>query len=43
VVTEFYTHSITAADGPAPTYIKMMEENVGAIVEALKERKTRPA
>ncbi len=35
-VTELYTHSITEADGPAPTYIEMIRFNVKAIVEALK-------
>ena len=36
VVTELYSHSTTEADGPAPTYIDMMEYNARAIVEALK-------
>jgi ABC-type Zn uptake system ZnuABC Zn-binding protein ZnuA len=36
VVTDLYTHSITAAGGPAPTYIDMMRANVNAIVGALK-------
>jgi ABC-type Zn uptake system ZnuABC Zn-binding protein ZnuA len=36
VVTELYTHSITSATGPAPTYIDMMRYNVRTIVEALK-------
>lgn len=36
VVTELYTHSITSASGPAPTYIEMMRYNVKTIVEALK-------
>lgn len=36
VVSNLYTHSITAPDGPAPTYIDMMRHNVNAIVEALK-------
>jgi ABC-type Zn uptake system ZnuABC Zn-binding protein ZnuA len=36
VVTNLYTHSVTAADGPAPTYIEMMKANTNAIVEALK-------
>ena len=35
VVTDLYTHSITAADGPAPTYIDMMKHNVTVIVQAL--------
>jgi ABC-type Zn uptake system ZnuABC Zn-binding protein ZnuA len=36
VVTDLYTHSITAPDGPAPTYIDMMKANVNAIVQALR-------
>ena len=36
VVTGLYTHSVSAADGPAPTYIEMMKYNTRAIVEALK-------
>ena len=36
VVTELYSHSITDANGNAPTYIDMMKYNVNAIVEALK-------
>lgn len=36
VVTEIYTHSLTDANGPAPTYIEMMKHNVTRIVEALK-------
>ena len=36
VVTELLTHSITAPDGDAPSYIAMMEYNTRAIVEALK-------
>lgn len=36
VVTEIYTHSLTDANGPAPTYIEMMKYNVTRIVEALK-------
>ena len=36
VVTGLYTHSITAPDGEAPTYIEMMKYNVNAIVEALR-------
>ena len=35
VVTELYTHSLTEADGPAPSYIRMMEYNVTTIVGAL--------
>lgn len=36
VVTDLYTHSVTAPDGDAPTYIDMMRYNVTKIVEALK-------
>ena len=36
VVTELFTHSITEANGPAPTYIDMMKYNVKAIVDGLK-------
>jgi ABC-type Zn uptake system ZnuABC Zn-binding protein ZnuA len=36
VVTDLYTHSVTAASGNAPTYIDMMRYNVQKIVEALK-------
>jgi ABC-type Zn uptake system ZnuABC Zn-binding protein ZnuA len=36
VVTELYSHSITAADGLAPTYIDMIKYNTMAIVGALK-------
>jgi ABC-type Zn uptake system ZnuABC Zn-binding protein ZnuA len=36
VVSELYTHSITDANGKAPTYIDMMKYNVEAITEALK-------
>jgi ABC-type Zn uptake system ZnuABC Zn-binding protein ZnuA len=32
VVTDLYTHSLSAPDGPAPTYIDMMKYNVGRIV-----------
>ncbi|MHB1357388.1 MAG: metal ABC transporter substrate-binding protein [Anaerolineae bacterium] len=35
VVTGLYTHSITEADGNAPTYIDMIKYNVQAIVTAL--------
>jgi manganese/iron transport system substrate-binding protein len=30
-----YVESLTGADGPAPTYVALMDYNVGAIVEAL--------
>lgn len=36
VVTGLFTHSITDAKGPAPTYLDMMKYNVKAIVEALR-------
>jgi ABC-type Zn uptake system ZnuABC Zn-binding protein ZnuA len=36
VVTELYTHSISAPSGPAPSYIDMMKYNTTAIVNALK-------
>ena len=36
VVTDMYSHSLTAANGPAPTYIDMMKFNTNAIVDALK-------
>jgi ABC-type Zn uptake system ZnuABC Zn-binding protein ZnuA len=36
VVTDIYTHSITAADGPAPTYLEMMRYNTERIAGALK-------
>lgn len=36
VVTGLFTHSVTAADGAAPTYLAMIRFNVSAIVDALK-------
>jgi len=36
VVTDLYTHSVSVADGPAPTYIELMRYNVKQIVEALR-------
>jgi ABC-type Zn uptake system ZnuABC Zn-binding protein ZnuA len=36
VITEFYTHSITPANGPAPTYLDMIRFDTIAIVQALK-------
>ena len=36
VVTDLYTHSITAPDGAAPNYIEMMRHNVNLIVAALQ-------
>ena len=35
VITELYTHSLTDASGPAPTYLDMMRFDVKAIVDAL--------
>ena len=35
VVTELFTHSLTDAAGPAPTYLDMMRYDVNAIVAAL--------
>jgi ABC-type Zn uptake system ZnuABC Zn-binding protein ZnuA len=37
VITNIYSHSVTEADGPAPTYIAMIRANTEAIVKALKE------
>lgn len=36
VVSGLFTHSITAPDGPAPSYLAMMRYNVTAIVAALR-------
>jgi ABC-type Zn uptake system ZnuABC Zn-binding protein ZnuA len=36
IITDLYTHSITAKDGPAPTYIAMMTHNIDSIINALK-------
>lgn len=36
VVTDLYSHSISAPGGKAPTYIEMMKYNVQTIVEALR-------
>jgi ABC-type Zn uptake system ZnuABC Zn-binding protein ZnuA len=36
VVTDLYTHSLSDMNGPAPTYIEMMKNNVNKIVKALK-------
>ncbi len=36
VVSDLYTHSISSADGPAPTYLELMRYNSRQIVEALK-------
>ena len=35
VVTDLYTHSVSAAEGPAPTYLELMRYNTSQIVEAL--------
>lgn len=37
VVSDLYTHSLSDADGSAPTYIDMMRYNVKQIVEALTQ------
>jgi ABC-type Zn uptake system ZnuABC Zn-binding protein ZnuA len=36
VVTDLYTHSLSGANGPAPSYIEMMRYNTRTIVDALK-------
>jgi ABC-type Zn uptake system ZnuABC Zn-binding protein ZnuA len=36
VISGLYSHSITEADGAAPTYLAMMKHNVNALVAALK-------
>jgi ABC-type Zn uptake system ZnuABC Zn-binding protein ZnuA len=36
IVTDLFTHSVSAANGPAPTYIDMMKYNVTQIVNAVK-------
>jgi len=36
VVTGLFSHSVSAAGGPAPTYLAMMRYNTNAIVAALK-------
>jgi ABC-type Zn uptake system ZnuABC Zn-binding protein ZnuA len=38
VVTDLLTHSVTAADGPAPDYLGMMRYDVKRIVDALKAK-----
>ena len=35
-MADLYTHSLTEADGDAPTYIAMMKADTTTIVEALK-------
>lgn len=37
IVTNMYTHSVSAPEGPAPTYIDMIRANTNALVAALKE------
>ncbi|MCS7288094.1 MAG: metal ABC transporter substrate-binding protein [Roseiflexus sp.] len=37
VVSDLYTHSLSDANGPAPTYLDMMRYNVKRIVEALQQ------
>jgi ABC-type Zn uptake system ZnuABC Zn-binding protein ZnuA len=37
VVTGLFTHSVSAPDGPAPTYMEMMRYDTRAIVEALAQ------
>lgn len=37
VITDLQTHSVTPADGVAPTYLKMIEWNTLMIVKALKK------
>lgn len=36
IITDLYIHSVSEANGPAPTYIDMMKYNVTQIVNALK-------
>lgn len=36
VISDLYTHSLTEANGPAPTYIEMLKVDVKKIVAALK-------
>jgi ABC-type Zn uptake system ZnuABC Zn-binding protein ZnuA len=36
VITDLYVETISAADGPAPTYIEMIKHDVSTIVSALK-------
>jgi ABC-type Zn uptake system ZnuABC Zn-binding protein ZnuA len=37
VITQLYTHSLSAVSGPAPTYLEMMRYDVKTIVEALRQ------
>ena len=43
VVEELYTHALSDASGPAPTYIAMMEHDVKTIVAALTSRPSEAA
>ena len=36
VVADLHTHSLSSADGPAPSYVEMMRYNTRTIVEALE-------
>ncbi len=36
VITDLYTHSLSAPDGPAPTYLDMMRYNTLTLVNALR-------
>jgi ABC-type Zn uptake system ZnuABC Zn-binding protein ZnuA len=36
VITDLYVETISAVDGPAPTYIEMIKHDVSTIVSALK-------
>jgi ABC-type Zn uptake system ZnuABC Zn-binding protein ZnuA len=36
VVTDLNTHSLSASDGPAPTYLQMLEYDTSRIVDALR-------
>lgn len=36
VITDLYTHSISAPDGPAPNYLDMLRYNTRAIISALQ-------
>lgn len=41
LITDLYTHSLSAADGPAPTYLAMMRHNARRIAAALLEEGER--
>ncbi len=36
IISDIYTHSLSAPSGPAPTYIAMMEHNAALIAQALQ-------